>query len=171
MTRVLATRALVAAASHAFSTSSGPRSTLWPLPDDDMTGLHESMQALAARSPLTALLGLGDTPNFRFTGPMLAVQPTVELAKRFSRQRIEPLIAESPALRERAVEPISLTQEAALGQHHQQGHRHPHHGEQDVERQRHRHLRTGGEEVGHGGLLGGAWTAPVEAALRPAAAV
>lgn len=34
-------------------------------------------------------------------GPMLAVQPTVELAKRFSRQRIEPLIAESPVLRER----------------------------------------------------------------------
>jgi phage terminase large subunit GpA-like protein len=34
-------------------------------------------------------------------GPMLAVQPTVELAKRFSRQRIEPLIQESPALRER----------------------------------------------------------------------
>jgi phage terminase large subunit GpA-like protein len=34
-------------------------------------------------------------------GPMLAVQPTVELAKRFSRQRLEPLIAESPALRER----------------------------------------------------------------------
>jgi phage terminase large subunit GpA-like protein len=34
-------------------------------------------------------------------GPMLAVQPTVELAKRFSRQRIDPLIAESPTLRER----------------------------------------------------------------------
>jgi phage terminase large subunit GpA-like protein len=34
-------------------------------------------------------------------GPMLAVQPTVELAKRFSRQRIDPLIGESPALRER----------------------------------------------------------------------
>lgn len=34
-------------------------------------------------------------------GPMLSVQPTVELAKRFSRQRIEPLIAESPSLRER----------------------------------------------------------------------
>ena len=34
-------------------------------------------------------------------GPMLAVQPTVELAKRFSRQRIDPLIEESPALRER----------------------------------------------------------------------
>src|SRR5262245_26638908 len=34
-------------------------------------------------------------------GPMLAVQPTVELAKRFSRQRIDPLVAESPSLRER----------------------------------------------------------------------
>ena len=34
-------------------------------------------------------------------GPMLSVQPTVELAKRFSRQRIDPLIAESPALRDR----------------------------------------------------------------------
>ena len=34
-------------------------------------------------------------------GPMLAVQPTVELAKRFSRQRIDPLIADSPALRDR----------------------------------------------------------------------
>jgi phage terminase large subunit GpA-like protein len=32
-------------------------------------------------------------------GPMLAVQPTVELAKRFSRQRIDPLIEESPSLR------------------------------------------------------------------------
>jgi phage terminase large subunit GpA-like protein len=34
-------------------------------------------------------------------GPMLAVQPTVELAKRNSRQRIDPLIEESPALKER----------------------------------------------------------------------
>jgi phage terminase large subunit GpA-like protein len=33
-------------------------------------------------------------------GPMLAVQPTVELAKRNSRQRIDPLIDESPELRE-----------------------------------------------------------------------
>lgn len=30
-------------------------------------------------------------------GPMLAVQPSVELAKRFSQQRIDPLIEESPA--------------------------------------------------------------------------
>ena len=35
----------------------------------------------------------------RAPGPMLAVQPTVELAKRNSRQRIDPLITESPALR------------------------------------------------------------------------
>jgi hypothetical protein len=34
-------------------------------------------------------------------GPMLAVQPTVELAKRFSQQRIDPLIEASPSLRER----------------------------------------------------------------------
>jgi phage terminase large subunit GpA-like protein len=35
------------------------------------------------------------------SGPMLAVQPTVELAKRNSRQRIDPLIDESPALRDK----------------------------------------------------------------------
>lgn len=34
-------------------------------------------------------------------GPMLAVQPTVEMAKRNSRQRIDPLIDESPVLRQR----------------------------------------------------------------------
>ncbi len=34
-------------------------------------------------------------------GPMLAVLPTVEMAKRTSRGRIDPLIAESPALRDR----------------------------------------------------------------------
>ena len=34
-------------------------------------------------------------------GPMLAVQPSVELAKRFSQQRIDPLIKESPVLREK----------------------------------------------------------------------
>ncbi|MDO8607870.1 MAG: phage terminase large subunit family protein [Phaeospirillum sp.] len=34
-------------------------------------------------------------------GPMLCVQPTVEMAKRASRQRIDPLIEESPAIRER----------------------------------------------------------------------
>ena len=34
-------------------------------------------------------------------GPMLAVLPTVEMAKRSSRGRLDPLIADSPALRER----------------------------------------------------------------------
>lgn len=34
-------------------------------------------------------------------GPMLAVQPTVDLAKRNSRQRVDPLIEESPELRTR----------------------------------------------------------------------
>lgn len=34
-------------------------------------------------------------------GPMLAVQPTTELAKRFSEQRIDPLVEETPAIRER----------------------------------------------------------------------
>ena len=37
-------------------------------------------------------------------GPTLVVQPSVELAKRFSRQRIKPLIEDSPALRERVRE-------------------------------------------------------------------
>jgi len=36
----------------------------------------------------------------RAPGPFLAVQPTVDLAKRLSQQRIDPLIEESPALRD-----------------------------------------------------------------------
>jgi len=36
----------------------------------------------------------------RAPGPFLAVQPTVDMAKRLSQQRIEPLIEDSPALRE-----------------------------------------------------------------------
>lgn len=38
-------------------------------------------------------------------GPMLVVQPTVEIAERFSRQRIAPLIDNSPELRKRIAEP------------------------------------------------------------------
>jgi hypothetical protein len=33
--------------------------------------------------------------------PVLAVQPTAELAKRLSLQRIDPLLEEAPALRDR----------------------------------------------------------------------
>lgn len=40
-------------------------------------------------------------------GPMLYVQPTVEMAKRTSRQRIDPMIEACPALRERVKEPRS----------------------------------------------------------------
>ena len=40
-------------------------------------------------------------------GPMLAVQPTVEMAKRNSRQRIDPLIEESAVLRELVSDPRS----------------------------------------------------------------
>ena len=40
-------------------------------------------------------------------GPMLAVQPTVELAKRNSRQRVDPLIEESAVLRDKVKPPRS----------------------------------------------------------------
>ncbi|MCA9535186.1 MAG: hypothetical protein KC593_15950 [Myxococcales bacterium] len=41
--------------------------------DDHMFALHGSMQALVARSPLTTLLHLADTPDFHFTPATLAV--------------------------------------------------------------------------------------------------
>jgi phage terminase large subunit GpA-like protein len=37
----------------------------------------------------------------RVPGPMMSVQPTVDLAKRYSKQRIDPLIEESPRLRDK----------------------------------------------------------------------
>lgn len=40
-------------------------------------------------------------------GPALAVQPTVELAKRFSRQRVDPLIASTPQLAEKVADILS----------------------------------------------------------------
>lgn len=40
-------------------------------------------------------------------GPMLCVQPTVELAKRNSKQRLDPLIEECPSLREKVRDPRS----------------------------------------------------------------
>jgi hypothetical protein len=48
-------------------------------------------------------------------GPMLAVQPTTELAKRFSDQRIDPLIEGTPAIRERVAPARSRTEH--LGHH------------------------------------------------------
>jgi hypothetical protein len=43
-------------------------------------------------------------------GPMLAVQPTTELAKRLSDNRIDPLIEETPAIRERVAPEHSRTE-------------------------------------------------------------
>lgn len=40
-------------------------------------------------------------------GPIMAVQPTVEMAKRVSRQRLAPLIEESPRLRDKVKDPRS----------------------------------------------------------------
>ncbi|WP_366553324.1 phage terminase large subunit family protein [Aquibaculum sediminis] len=75
--------------------------------------LREIMDALSAASPLErvvfmkgAQLGGTEAGNnwlgyiiHQAPGPTMAVAPTVEMAKRASRQRIEPLIEESPALR------------------------------------------------------------------------
>jgi len=75
--------------------------------------LKEPMDCLSARSGwervalmFGAQLGKTETGNnwigytiHHSPGPMLAVMPTVEMAKRNSKQRIEPLIEETPALR------------------------------------------------------------------------
>ncbi|MCZ8150107.1 MAG: phage terminase large subunit family protein, partial [Roseomonas sp.] len=77
--------------------------------------LKEVMDALSAVHPARrvvfmkgAQVGATESGNnwlgyimHHVPAPALAVQPTVELAKRFSRQRIDPLLEETPALRER----------------------------------------------------------------------
>jgi len=77
--------------------------------------LREIMDALAAVHPARrivfmkgAQVGATEGGNcwlgyimHHVPAPVLAVQPTVELAKRFSRQRIDPLVEETPALRAR----------------------------------------------------------------------
>ena len=72
--------------------------------------MREIMDALSPSSPAqrfmkAAQVGATEAGNnwigfaiHQAPGPMLAVQPTVELAKRNSRQRIDPLIEESPDL-------------------------------------------------------------------------
>jgi len=83
--------------------------------------LKEIMDSLSATSPIqsvTLIKGaqLGGTEagsNWigyiidHAPGPVLAVQPTVEMAKRNSKQRIEPLIQESERLREKVKSPRS----------------------------------------------------------------
>ncbi|MBJ6372745.1 phage terminase large subunit family protein [Sedimentitalea arenosa] len=77
--------------------------------------LREIMDALSPRHPAqrisfmkAAQVGATEAGNnwigfviHHAPGPMLAVLPTVEMAKRASRGRLDPLIAESPALKER----------------------------------------------------------------------
>jgi phage terminase large subunit GpA-like protein len=77
--------------------------------------LREIMDCLSPSSPIErvvvmkgAQVGLTECGNnwagyviHHAPGPMLAVLPTVEMAKRNSKQRIDPLIEESPALRQR----------------------------------------------------------------------
>ena len=77
--------------------------------------LREIMDCLSVMSPVQRIVfkkgsQIGGTEGINNAigyiihmapGPILAVSPTVEMAKRNSRQRIDPLIAEVPALRER----------------------------------------------------------------------
>ncbi|SFC88022.1 Phage terminase large subunit (GpA) [Tropicimonas isoalkanivorans] len=77
--------------------------------------LREIMDALSPKHPAqrisfmkAAQVGATEAGNnwagfviHHAPGPMLAVLPTVEMAKRASRGRLDPLIAESPVLRER----------------------------------------------------------------------
>ena len=81
--------------------------------------LKEVMDCLSPRSPIEKVVfmkgsqvGGTEAGNnwigyviHHAPGPMLAVQPTVEMGKRWSRQRIAPLIEGTPALRERVKEP------------------------------------------------------------------
>ena len=80
--------------------------------------LKEIMDCLSPSSPIQrvavmkgAQVGCTEAGNcwigyvvHQAPGPMLAVSPTVELAKRNSKQRIDPLIEESDVLRERVKE-------------------------------------------------------------------
>ena len=86
-----------------------------PYRSDRTPYLKEIMDCLSVRSTVrrvvckkAAQLGFTEAGNCwigyvidHVPGPMMAVQPTVELAKRFSKQRVDPLIEESPRLRER----------------------------------------------------------------------
>jgi len=77
--------------------------------------LREIMDSLSATSTVqrvvfkkAAQLGVTEAGNCwagyvidHSPGPMLCVQPTVELAKRFSKQRLDPMISESERLRDR----------------------------------------------------------------------
>ena len=58
-----------------------------------------------------------------------------------------------PALGELEIDVVARAPPPPLGQHHQQRHRDADLGEHDVEAERQRHLRAGGEQVGHGVVI------------------
>jgi phage terminase large subunit GpA-like protein len=88
--------------------------------------LREIMDCLSPSSPVErvvfmkgAQIGATECGNnwigyiiHQAPGPMMAVQPTVEMAKRNSKQRIDPLIEESHALRELVRDSICLVSTA-----------------------------------------------------------
>ena len=83
--------------------------------------LREPMQCLSVTSPVQRVVmqfgaQLGKTETganwlgyivHHAPGPLLAVQPTVDMAKRLSKQRLESLISETPCLRELIAPPRS----------------------------------------------------------------
>ena len=95
--------------------SSRGASEAGPYRTDRAPYMREIMDCLSVTSPIRRVifkkgsqLGATEAGNCwlgyiidHAPGPVLAVQPTVETAKRFSKQRVEPLIAESPRLRDR----------------------------------------------------------------------
>lgn len=83
--------------------------------------LKEIMDELSPSSPMEqvvfmagAQVGKSETGNnwlgfviHHAPGPMMLVQPTTDTAKRFSKQRLAPMMEESPALKERIADPRS----------------------------------------------------------------
>ena len=66
----------------------------------DYDGLYDTRRRLLTVRPNQGNNWIGFVIHHA-PGPMLAVLPTVEMAKRTSRGRLDPLIADSPTLRER----------------------------------------------------------------------
>jgi phage terminase large subunit GpA-like protein len=93
--------------SRASSEAGRYRTDRTPYMRDIMDALSPSHPARAIVFMKSAQVGATEAGNnwigyciHQAPGPFLAVQPTTDLAKRLSQQRIEPLIEESPELRE-----------------------------------------------------------------------
>lgn len=93
--------------SRAASEAGPYRTARTPFMREIMDSLSPSAPAQRVVFMKAAQVGATEAGNnwigfciHRAPGPFLAVQPTVDLAKRLSQQRIDPLIEESPELRE-----------------------------------------------------------------------